>query len=75
MNSKKKIAKLRVRLKDFVKPSTRSQVEGFLEPGDYVVEDIKLNQPLDDDSDYALVQAPALGAGDTWICTRWKNQH
>ncbi len=75
MNSKKKMAKLRVRLKGFVKSSTRSQVEGYLEPGNYVVEDIKLNQPPDDDTDYALVQAPALGAGDTWICTRWKNQH
>jgi len=47
MNSRKKMAKLRVRLKGFVKPSTRSQVEGYLEPGDYVVEDIKLNQPPD----------------------------
>ena len=75
MNSRKKMAKLRVRLKGFVKPSTKSQVEGFLEPGNYIVENYLKNQPPDDDTDYALVQAPALGAGDTWICTRWKNQH
>jgi hypothetical protein len=74
MNSKKRIAKLWVRLKGFVKPSTRSHLEGFLEPGNYIVEDIKLNQPPDDDTDYALLKALALSAGDTWICTRWKNQ-
>jgi len=74
MNSGKKMAKLRVRLKGFVKPSTKSQVEGFLEPGNYIVEEFLENQPPDNSSDYALVQAPALGAGDTWICTRWQNQ-
>jgi hypothetical protein len=74
MNSRKKIARLRLRLKGFVKPSSKSQVEGFLEPGNYIIKNYLENQPPDDDTDYALVQAPALGAGDTWICTRWKNQ-
>lgn len=74
MNSRKAIAKLRLRLKGFVKPSSKSQVEGFLEPGNYIIKDFLENQPPDDDTDYALVLAPALGAGDTWICTRWKNQ-
>jgi hypothetical protein len=74
MNSRKEIAKLHLRLKGFVKPSSKSQVEGFLEPGNYIIKDFLENQPPDDDTDYALVLAPALGAGDTWICTRWKNQ-
>jgi len=29
----------------------------------------------DEDTDYALVQAPSLGAGDTWICVRWKTNY
>jgi hypothetical protein len=74
MSSTKEIASLRMRLKGFLKPSTKSQVEGFLEPGKYRVIKKLQNQQPDDDTDYALVQAPALGAGDTWICTRWKDQ-
>ncbi len=74
MSKQKKIARLRVRLPGFEKSDTKSQLEGFLDPGKYVVEKYQQNHP-DQDTDYALVQAPALGAGDTWICTRWKDQY
>jgi hypothetical protein len=62
------------RLKGFTEPSTGSQFEGYLEPGKYLVQDFKPNHP-DRDTDYALLLAPTLGANDTWICTRWKDQH
>lgn len=74
MTGHKKIANLRMRLKGFEEPDTELQLEGFLDPGKYVVEQYLQNHP-DQDTDYALVQAPALGAGDTWICTRWRDQH
>lgn len=66
------IATLHNRLKGFVEASTTSQGEGFLLPGKYVVLELRENYP-NNDTDYALVVAPELGAGDTWICTRWKN--
>ena len=72
MDSSNQIANLRVRLKGFEQPDTNSQLEGFLEPGKYIVDTYRTNHP-NQDTDYALVQAPALGAGDTWICTRWKD--
>jgi len=69
----KLVATLRVRLPGFLGPDTSAPREGFLDPGRYPVEVHAENHP-DDDTDYALVTAPALGAGDTWICTRWKDQ-
>ncbi|NIR45383.1 MAG: hypothetical protein GWN99_13275 [Gemmatimonadetes bacterium] len=69
----KRVADLKVRLPGFVEPSTASQREGFLEPGRYTVLDYRTDHP-DENSDYALVSAPVLGASDTWICTRWKGQ-
>ena len=69
----KRIATLKVRLPGFIEPDTDSQREGFLEPGRYIVEDYREGFP-DADTDYARVQAPTLGASDTWICTRWKDQ-
>ena len=74
MSSGKKIARLHRRLKGFDKPDTKSQLEGFLEPGRYIVDEYLQNHP-NQETDYALVQAPALGAGDTWICVRWKDHH
>lgn len=68
------IAQLHIRLRGFSVPDTESQFEGSLEPGKYIVKEYRQNHP-NADSDYALVLAPALGAGDTWICTRWMNQH
>lgn len=69
----KRIATLKIRLPGFIEPDTGSQREGFLEPGRYVVDEYRERHP-DEDTDYALVQAPLLGASDTWICTRWKDQ-
>lgn len=67
------IATLRNRLKGFVDADTNSQAEGFLLPGKYAVLEVRENHP-NDDTDYARVRAPELGAGDTWICTRWQDQ-
>jgi hypothetical protein len=69
MNLEKKIANLHLRLKGFTQPDTASQAEGYLEPGRYQIERYLPNHP-DEDTDYALVIAPTLGAGDTWICVR-----
>lgn len=74
MSSSTQIATLRIRLKGFQEPSTNSEFEGYLEPGSYVVQEYKPSF-TDANTDYALVVAPTLGAGDTWICTRWKEEH
>ena len=68
-----KIAVTRIRLKGFEKADTSSQFEGRLDPGRYVVDEYLENHP-DESTDFARVQAPTLGAGDTWICTRWNDQ-
>jgi len=70
----KLIADLKVRLPGFIKASTSSQLEGYLDPGRYTVMEYLEGHP-DEDTDYALVLAPALGASDTWICTRWQDRH
>ncbi|MDJ0911736.1 MAG: hypothetical protein QNI99_21290 [Woeseiaceae bacterium] len=67
------VAVTRIRLKGFEQPDTRSQFEGWLEPGRYLVEEYRQDHP-DGRTDYARLQAPTLGAGDTWICTRWGEQ-
>lgn len=72
-NANKKIANLPIKLKGFEKPDTSSQLEGYLDPGKYIVLEYRQNHP-NSDTDYALVEAPQLGAGDTWICTRWKEE-
>lgn len=66
------IARLSIRLKGYLEPDTSAQLEGFLEPGDWLVEEVRKNHP-DAGSDYARIVAPSLGAGDTWICTRWRD--
>lgn len=73
MTESRKLASLRMRLKGFQAPDTRSDFEGHLDPGKYVVLEHRENFP-DADTDYALLVAPSLGAGDTWICTRWKQE-
>lgn len=65
--------KLRMRLRGFQEPDTGSDFEGHVEPGEYRVEELRKNFP-GADTDYARIVAPALSAGDTWICTRWKQQ-
>ncbi len=66
-----KYAQTSIRLRGFAEPDTSSQVEGRLDPGKYVVLDYKANYP-NEDTDYALLDVPVLGAGDTWTCSRWK---
>lgn len=73
MPTRRRIAQQNILLKGFTEPDTGSQFEGWLSPGKYIVKDYKPGKP-NDDTDYALVLAPAMGAGDTWICTRWKDQ-
>lgn len=73
MSAEKRMAQVYIRLRGFAEPDVRSQFEGHLEPGKYVVKAYRANYP-NQDTDYALVLAPALGAGDTWICSRWKDQ-
>ncbi len=73
MSAEKRMAQVYIRLRGFAEPDVRSQIEGHLEPGKYIVKEYRANYP-NQDTDYALVLAPALGAGDTWICSRWKSQ-
>jgi hypothetical protein len=73
MNGNRKVAKLLIRLKGFELPDTSSPVEGYLDPGSYVVDEFRENFP-NEETDYALLQAPELGAEDTWICSRWKDR-
>ncbi len=68
--SRRTTATLPNRLKGFCEANSKSQMEGFLPPGKYIVLEIRENHP-NDDTDYARIRAPELGAGDTWICTRW----
>ena len=67
------IAELRLRLKGFVEPDTASQYEGWLDPGRYIVLEHRPNHPTPD-TDYTRLLAPGLGASDTWVCSRWKDQ-
>lgn len=73
MNAAPNQVRLRVRLRGYQEPDTRSDFEGYLGAGKYVVLEYRENYP-DAETDYALVAAPSLGAGDTWICTRWRQQ-
>jgi hypothetical protein len=74
MTTQNMIAQTHIRLRGYEQPDTQSQREGSLEPGKYIIKEYRPNFP-NTDTDYALVLAPALGAGDTWICSRWKDQH
>jgi len=74
MTTNKRIVQLHIRLKGYAEPDTQSQLEGYLEPGRYIVKEYRPNHP-NSDSDYALLLAPSLGAGDTWVCSRWRDQH
>ena len=73
MAEPRKIAELQLRLKGFVEPDTAAQYEGWLEPGKYVVLEHRPNHP-NPDTDYTRLLAPGLGASDTWVCSRWKDQ-
>jgi hypothetical protein len=74
MTTQTMIAQILIRLRGYEQPDTQSQIEGSLEPGKYIVKEYRQNFP-NTETDYALVLAPALGAGDTWICSRWKDHH
>jgi hypothetical protein len=63
-------ARVLVRLPGFVDPDTGSQREGWVEPGEYAVDDYKTDFPTAQ-TDFALLQVPGLGANDTWVCSRW----
>ena len=65
-----RVATLSISLRGFAKADTTSQFEGWLEPGRYVV----LEERSRGHDRYARLFAPALGAGDTWICTRSRGQ-
>ncbi|NOK32934.1 hypothetical protein HMI49_06945 [Corallococcus exercitus] len=67
------VAKLTIRLRGYVLPDTDAQFEGYVEPGTYFVLEHRKGYPTKD-TDYARLEAPTLGALDTWICTRWKSQ-
>ena len=69
----RKVARLRMRLKGFQEPDTTSQFEGHLEPGNFHVLEVREGFPTSD-TDYVRVLAPGLGASDTWICSRWREQ-
>ncbi|WP_224250024.1 hypothetical protein [Hyalangium gracile] len=68
-----RVARLPIRLRGFILPSTSSQFEGYVEAGDYFVLEEKRNYP-NSDTDYARLEVPTLGAMDTWICVRWRTQ-
>ena len=59
-------------LRGFEEPDTTSTIEGKVQPGKYRVIQLQKNHP-NVDTDYALIDVPALGDEETWICTRWKN--
>jgi len=66
-------ASLLTALRGFDEPDTSSAIEGKVPPGKYRVIELKKNHP-NQDTDYALIDVPALGDEETWICTRWKKQ-
>jgi hypothetical protein len=74
MPESERSATIEKRLPGFLDADTSSQIEGYLEPGCYDVEEELKDQGAGKDTDYARVTAPALGAGDTWICTRWRDE-
>lgn len=65
----------KLRLRAFSEPSTQSESEGRLEPGRYEVLERLRGEETGSDADYARVRAPDLADSDTWICTRWRDQH
>ena len=73
MSATEQVADLGQRLKGFHEPDTSSEFEGWLDPGRYTVLEHRENFPTAD-SDFARLQVPTLGAGDTWICARWKGE-
>ena len=74
MSASEQVADVSQRLKGFHEPDTSSEFEGWLDPGPYPVLEFRQNFPTAD-SDFARLLVPTLGAGDTWICTRWQSEH
>ncbi len=68
----RKYAQIVSSLNGYLMPSTTSQLEGILDEGLYLVLEERLNYPTEE-TDYVRVYAPHLGANDTWICSRWKD--
>lgn len=66
-----KFLKLSTRLKGFSQPDTTSQIEGYIDTGEYEVLEERLNFPTEE-TDYVRILAPGMDDSDTWICTRWK---
>ena len=72
MSTREQVAELQQRLQGFHDPDTGSEFEGWLDPGRYPVLEYRQNFPTPD-TDFARLLAPTLGAGDTWICARWRD--
>ncbi len=71
----KQYAVLKSALKGFEDPDTGSQSQGYVNAGKYLIQEVRKDFP-NEDTDYARVLVPYLGAEDTWICIRWqKNKY
>jgi len=70
--SNKFIATVQRNLKGFTDPDTQSQFECMVRGGTYDCLEYRPKFP-DQDSDYAKLDIDTVADGDTWICTRWKN--
>jgi len=68
-----RIAELPIRLRGYFSPDTRSQFEGYVDPGAYYVLEERQDFPTPD-TDYVRLEVPTLGAMDTWICSRWRSR-
>jgi len=66
------IAKVKRNLKGFTDPDTASQFECRVRKGSYECLEYRPKFP-GPDTDYAKLDMDTLADGDTWVCTRWKN--
>lgn len=69
-----KYAVLNSTLRGFEEADTTTAVEGRIPAGKYRVLEHLANHP-NEDTDYAQIELPSFGDGETWVCTRWKSNH
>ena len=67
-------ARITTTLKGFEQASTKSEFEGWVEPGKYLIKEVRKDYP-NVNTDYVSIEIPSFGDGDTWICTRWKDRN
>ena len=67
------VAHIPKRLRCFTGPSTESDIEGLVEPGTYFVLDHRKDFP-DLDTDYTRLAVDTIEDGESWICSRWRDQ-